>query len=60
MMYLGDKVTLPDGRCGTVLDSEMVKLLGHTVREYSLRFDEEPRYATYIPDAMLINYARLQ
>jgi hypothetical protein len=60
MMYLGDKVTLPDGRCGTVLDSEMVRLWGRTLREYALRFDSEPRYATYIPDAMLINYARLQ
>ena len=60
MMYLGDKVYTPDGRCGTVLDSEPVRLWGNVVREYSLRFEDEPKYATYIPDAMLISYARLQ
>ena len=60
MMYLGDKVTLPDGRCGTVLDSEMVRFLGYNVREYALRFDDKPEYAIYIPDALFYKYARLQ
>tara|TARA_R110000868_G_scaffold44570_2_gene148661 strand:+ start:759 stop:959 length:201 start_codon:yes stop_codon:yes gene_type:complete len=62
---VGDKVTLPDGRRAIVLDRERVSFHGHALTEYTLRFSldsvhDEATHAVYIPEAMVINSARLQ
>ena len=62
---IGDKVTMPDGRRAIVLDRERVRVHGHTLVAYAVRFFNESvrddhTHAEYVPEAMMVNSMRLQ
>lgn len=62
---VGSTMLLPDGRVGVVLARERVQYAGRIVNQYALAFDassvvNECEYATIIPEASVINNARLQ